>query len=105
MNFCTLCILLTLMTIDTGYLHLMTVDTRYLNLMPFSSCVFHDNRFTESHTFSLKAESFFIFSTSVVRFCMKIRDSIRNMHIMLLSFCDFYEKRPTKCRTFRINVN
>jgi hypothetical protein len=71
MNFCTLFLyffLLTLMTIDTGYLH----------LMPFGISEFHTKRFGESYTFSLKKETvlffIYIFSTSVVGFLMKIGD-------------------------------
>jgi len=41
--------------LSVSLLTLMTIDTRYLHLTPFSKCEFNENRFGESHKFSLKA--------------------------------------------------
>ena len=69
MNFCTVFMffLLPLMIIDTGDLH----------FMPLSRCEFRENRFSKSHTFSLKAETIFFY---IFHICCRILDENKEVY-------------------------
>ena len=74
MNFCTVSVSLSLFF----FLTLMTIDTRYVHLMLFSGCELHENRFNENHTFSLNAGT--IFFSYIFHICCRILDENKGVY-------------------------